>query len=58
MLNSDARVILLFSSGEYSIPISGGGKGMTWQDVATQGSRVAGEKVLFQAQVDTSSAYL
>ena len=58
MLNSDARVILLFSSGEYSIPISGGGKGITWQDVATQGSSEPGEKVLFQAQVETSSAYL
>ena len=56
-MNSDSRVIWFFSSGACCIPISGGGKGITWQEAATQGSRVAGLQVLFQAQVETKVSY-
>ena len=31
---------------------------LTWQEVATQGSRVLGAQVLFQAQVETTRSYL
>ena len=37
--------------------MSGGGKGITWQEAATQGSRVPGLQVLFQAQVETKVSY-
>ena len=56
-VNSDSRVILFFSSGACCIPMSGGGKGMTWQEVATQGSNTEGDQVLFQAQVETVRSY-
>ena len=54
--NSEARVMLFFSSGVYTSPISLGGKGISWQEVAAQVSSLLGTQVLFQAHTATSSS--
>ena len=44
-------------SSRYTSPLCLGGKGICWQEVATQGSRTAGDQVWFQAHTDDSSSY-
>ena len=57
MLYSDCRVMGLLGSGWNIIPVSGGGKGMTWQKVATHLSRELGVQLLFQAHTDSNNSY-
>ena len=49
---SERRERLLSGSGRWTIPVVDGGKGMYWQELATQGSKVSGTQDLFHPQTE------